>query len=134
MIVRSDPPVGYLSPEMFEESGFTQTISAGSTTYLSGIAPLTASAGGLQAVSPGNMADQITFVLDVLERCLEQEQLGLANVVATTIYVTDIEAYMASAPLLKKRFGDAPPTSTLVEVRRLAHPEQLVEITATAAS
>jgi enamine deaminase RidA (YjgF/YER057c/UK114 family) len=42
-------------------------------------------------------------------------------------------ALMASAEIFAKRFGAAPPSSTWVGVTELAHPDQLVEITATAA-
>lgn len=132
MITRSNPTVGYLDPRVFEEAGFTQTISAtsGRTVYLSGIAPL---AGDFELVAD-DMAGQLGFVLDILERCLQAEQLTWANLVALTIYVTDVDSYVANSEQVKKRFGETRPTSTLVGVSRLAHPRQMVEITATAAA
>jgi enamine deaminase RidA (YjgF/YER057c/UK114 family) len=42
-------------------------------------------------------------------------------------------ALMATADLFAKRFGNAPPSSTWLGTTALAHPDQLVEITATAA-
>jgi 2-iminobutanoate/2-iminopropanoate deaminase len=40
MIERSNPAVGYIAEEVFKPYAFTQTIKAGNTLYLSGIAPL----------------------------------------------------------------------------------------------
>jgi 2-iminobutanoate/2-iminopropanoate deaminase len=131
-ITRSNPEVGYLDHDVFETLGFTQIIRADATVYLSGIAPLTGPVEALQIVSPGDMGGQIAFVLDVLERCLASESLRLEHVVAVTVYVTDIEGLAAEASLLQKRFGSTTPTSTWVEVRKLIHPEQLIELTAIA--
>jgi enamine deaminase RidA (YjgF/YER057c/UK114 family) len=58
---------------------------------------------------------------------------SLDNLVAVTVHATDMPALMASAEIFAKRFGAAPPSSTWVGVTELAHPDQLVEITATAA-
>jgi 2-iminobutanoate/2-iminopropanoate deaminase len=128
-IVRTNPQVGYLDDDVFETLGFTQVIRADRTVYLSGVAPLTGPVADLQIVAPGDMAGQIGFVLDVIERCLAAEGLGWAEFVAVTVYVTDIEALAAQARLIAERFGAFTPTSTWVEVRKLIHPEQLIEIT-----
>jgi len=56
----------------------------------------------------------------------------LANLVAVVVYATDMPALMATADIFAKRFGDAPPSSTWLGTTALAHPDQLVEITATA--
>jgi enamine deaminase RidA (YjgF/YER057c/UK114 family) len=53
--------------------------------------------------------------------------------VAVTVYATDMPALMTTAEYFAKRFGSAPPSSTWVGVTELAHPDQLVEITAIAA-
>jgi 2-iminobutanoate/2-iminopropanoate deaminase len=128
-IVRSNPPVGYLDDDVFETLAFTQVIRADRTVYLSGIAPLMGPVADLQIVAPGDMAGQIGFVLDVLERCLGHEGLGWEELVAVTVYVTDIEALAAEGSMIAQRFGAFTPTSTWVEVRKLIHPEQLIEIT-----
>jgi enamine deaminase RidA (YjgF/YER057c/UK114 family) len=132
MITRTNPDIGYLDQDVFETLGFTQVIRADGTVYLSGIAPLTGKVDGLEIVGAGDMADQISFVLDILERCLTSEGLGFEQLVAVTVYVTDIEALAAQGSLLQKRFGSYTPTSTWVEVRKLIHPEQLIELTAIA--
>lgn len=131
MITRSNPEAGYLDGSVFATLGFAQVVRAGGTVYLSGIAPFT---GGLPftVVGVGSMDEQVSFELDVLERCLDSEGLTLDNLVAVTVYATDMDALAGAAPLLAKRFGAAPPTSTWVGTTGLAHPDQLVEITAVA--
>jgi enamine deaminase RidA (YjgF/YER057c/UK114 family) len=116
----------------FEALGFSQVVRAGSTVYVSGIAPFKGGPPEFEVIGVGSMADQVTFVLDVLERCLDSEGLTLANLVAVTVYATDVGALMSAASLLTARFAPAPPTSTWVGVTELAHPLQLVEITAIA--
>jgi enamine deaminase RidA (YjgF/YER057c/UK114 family) len=51
----------------------------------------------------------------------------LADIVKTTTYVTDIEEFFKHVDVRMEYFG-ALPTSTTVEVRRLAHPDLLVEV------
>lgn len=131
-IVRSNPSVGYLEPDVFATLGFSQVVRAGETVYISGIAPLTGTAEALEIIKPGDMAGQITFVLDILERCLASEGVDLGALVAVTVYATDIDALVAEASLLQARFGEHAPTSTWVEIRKLVHPEQLIELTAVA--
>ncbi len=53
--------------------------------------------------------------------------------VRINVYTTDVERYIREgAPVLITYFGNTKPTSTTVEVRRLVHPDWLVEIEATA--
>jgi len=132
MITRTNPDVGYMDDSVFEAFAFTQIVRADKTIYLSGIAPLTGTADSMQIVGAGDMAAQVTFVLDILERCLENEGVGFEQLVAVTVYATDIGALAAEAPLFAKRFATFAPTSTWVEISKLIHPDQLIEITAIA--
>lgn len=132
MITRTNPDVGYLDQSVFEALGFSQIVRADKTIYLSGIAPLTGTAEHLEAVSSNDMAAQVAFVLDILERRLASEGASLEHLVAVTVYSTDIETLGAEASLFHKCFGDHPPTSTWVEVAKLVHPDQMIEVTAIA--
>jgi len=133
LITRNNPDVGYMDESTFALLGFSQVVRADSTVYYSGIAPFTGAPPEFTVIGTGSMEDQVLFCLDILERCLESENQSLDNLVAVTVYATEMPAMMATAEIFAKRFGAAPPSSTWVGVTELAHPDQLVEITATAA-
>ena len=65
---------------------------------------------------------------------LEDPDMTLGNVVRLNRYTTDVDAMMGCYDILAERFAAAGvrPTSTLVGVTRLAFPELLVELEATA--
>jgi enamine deaminase RidA (YjgF/YER057c/UK114 family) len=133
VITRNNPDVGYMDESTFALLGFSQVVRADGTVYYSGIAPFVGAPPEFTVIGTGSMEDQVLFCLDVLERCLESEMQSLDNLVAVTVYATDMPALMATAEIFAKRFGAAPPSSTWVGVTELAHADQLVEITATAA-
>ncbi len=85
-------------------------------------------------VHPGDMPAQITQTLDNLETVLNNAGLILSDVVRLNYYTTDVDRFMEAAEVLGKRLGEAGcrPASTLLGVTRLAFPELLVEIEATA--
>jgi enamine deaminase RidA (YjgF/YER057c/UK114 family) len=83
---------------------------------------------------PGDLAAQVTLALDNIEAVLQDGGMTLADVVRLNVFTTDVDAMMGAWPALAERFGAAGirPTSTLVGVTRLAFPELMVEIEATA--
>jgi enamine deaminase RidA (YjgF/YER057c/UK114 family) len=85
---------------------------------------------------PGNMAAQISLALDNLEAVLKGGGMSLADIVRLNFYTTDVDAFMQSAEVMGARLGAAGvmPPGTLLGVARLAFPELLIEIEATAAS
>jgi enamine deaminase RidA (YjgF/YER057c/UK114 family) len=84
----------------------------------------------------GDLRRQLQQSLDNLETVLREAGLSLADVVRLDYYTTDIDAFMAAHDVLVERFAAAGcrPASTLLGVSRLAFPELLVEIEATAAA
>ena len=82
----------------------------------------------------GDMEAQALQAVDNIETVLREAGLELADVARMTFYVTDVEAYRAVAPAVGRRLGQAGAryASTLIGVTRLALPELLVEIEATA--
>jgi enamine deaminase RidA (YjgF/YER057c/UK114 family) len=76
----------------------------------------------------------VSLSLDNIERVLQEAGMTLADVVRINVFTTDVDAMMESWEDLAKRFAAAGgrPTSTLVGVTRLAFPELMVEIEATA--
>jgi 2-iminobutanoate/2-iminopropanoate deaminase len=128
----SNPEVGYLDQVVFKKLGFTQNVWAGDTLYLSGIAPFTGGDPEFIVHGIGSMEKQTVFILDILRKLLEAEDLTFANLVALTVYATSATEFFGVAPLLAEAFGDQAPSQTLVGVTELAHPEQRIEITAIA--
>ncbi len=85
-------------------------------------------------VHAGDMSAQITQAIANLETVLAQSRMTLAEVVRLNYYVTDIEAFLAAGETLGGLLSQAGcrPSSTLLGVARLAFPEFLIEIEATA--
>ena len=84
----------------------------------------------------GDMAAQIGLSLDNLEAVLGGAGMDLSNVIRLNIYTTDVDALFEQYGVLVERLsaaGVAPP-GTLLGVSRLAFPELLVELEATAAA
>jgi enamine deaminase RidA (YjgF/YER057c/UK114 family) len=83
----------------------------------------------------GDMRAQVVQALDNLETVLRQAGFGLADVVRLNYYTTDLDAFFAAYDAITSRLSQAGcrPASTLLGVTRLAFPELLVEIEATAA-
>jgi len=82
-------------------------------------------------VGAGDMRAQIRQVGENLKAALAAAGATLNDLVKTTTYVTDIEEFFKHVDVRMEYFG-ALPTSTTVEVRRLAHPDLLVEVEAIA--
>jgi enamine deaminase RidA (YjgF/YER057c/UK114 family) len=88
-----------------------------------------------QPLHEGDMGAQVGQALDNLERVLSEAGFALADVVRLNYYVTDVDAFVAAGEQYGARLAEAGcrPASTLLGVARLALPQLLVEIEATAA-
>jgi enamine deaminase RidA (YjgF/YER057c/UK114 family) len=105
------------------------SVGTGRTIYVSG--QLARDETG-EIVGVGDMAAQIEQVGKNIATCLAAAGATLADLVKTTTYVTDIDLFFKYPEIRARFFGPALPTSTTVEVRRLSHPDFLVEIDAVA--
>ena len=85
-----------------------------------------------EVVGKGDMRAQIRQVGHNLKLALAAAGATLDDVVKTNTYVTDYELYVHNADLRDALLAVLP-TSTTVEVKRLAHPDCLIEIEAIAA-
>ncbi len=85
-----------------------------------------------QIVAPGNMREQIKQVGQNLRAALEEIGASLDDLVKTTTFVTDIDEFFRHSDVRHAFLGAALPASTTVEVRRLSHPDLMVEIEAIA--
>jgi enamine deaminase RidA (YjgF/YER057c/UK114 family) len=83
---------------------------------------------------PGDMRKQVAQALDNLETVLRAAGLSLGDVVRLNYYVTDVDQALGAFDVLGERLAAAGcrPASTLLGVTRLAFPDLMVEIEATA--
>jgi 2-iminobutanoate/2-iminopropanoate deaminase len=79
-------------------------------------------------VGKGDMRAQFRQVCENLAAALAASGASWADVVKTNTYVTDMDGFFKCADIRQEYFGPGFPTSTTLEVRRLAHPDMLVEI------
>lgn len=84
----------------------------------------------------GDMSAQVALALDNLEAVLAGAGMTLADVVRLNIYTTDVDAFFASYGVMAQRLASAgvQPPGTLLGISRLAFPELMVELEATAIS
>jgi enamine deaminase RidA (YjgF/YER057c/UK114 family) len=83
---------------------------------------------------PGDIAAQIKLSLDNLEEVLRGADFSLSDIVRMTIYTTDVDKLIAVYEPVAIRLTEAKcrPAQTLIGVTRLAFPDLMVEIEATA--
>ena len=85
-----------------------------------------------RVVGPGDMAAQLRQVLENIRAVLASVGGRPGDVISLTHYTTDIEAFMACGPIRAEFFTEPYPVTTTVEVRRLYHPDLVIEIAAIA--
>jgi 2-iminobutanoate/2-iminopropanoate deaminase len=83
-------------------------------------------------VGPRDMRAQIKQVGENLRKALAAAGATLDDLVKTTTFVTDIDEFFRHVDVRHDYLGVALPASTTVEVRRLSHPDLMVEIEAVA--
>jgi enamine deaminase RidA (YjgF/YER057c/UK114 family) len=85
-------------------------------------------------VNIGDMAGQINKAVDNLEIVLKQAGFSMSDVVRLNYYTTDVDGFLEAAEVAGRRLAESEchAASTLLGVSRLAFPELLVEIEATA--
>ena len=95
---------------------YSQAIRAGNLVFTSGQIPLDPASG--QMVT-GDLAAETRRVLDNLAAVLAAAGVGFADVVKTTIFLTDMGDFAAVNALYAERFAGAPPARSTVQVARL---------------
>ncbi len=83
-------------------------------------------------VGAGQMYVQARQALANIRAALERAGVSLNEVVRTRMFVTDIGRYAEAARAHREVFSASPPATSMVEVRRLIHPDMMIEIEADA--
>jgi 2-iminobutanoate/2-iminopropanoate deaminase len=99
--------------------------SPGKTIYIAG--QLARDVEG-NIVGPGDMRAQMEQTFKNLDACLKAAGAGWADVVKTNTFVTDYAAFSQCSDVRMRYFSVASPTSTTIQISRLAQPEAMVEI------
>jgi len=117
-----------------EPHGFSQAVNVTGAQQMIFCAGQTSVDDNGNPLHAGDMLAQINRALDNLGEVLELAGLDWPNVVRLNYYVTDINAFMQAGEALAARLHEAgcKPSSTLLGVAALFHPEIIVEIEATA--
>lgn len=104
---------------------YSRAVRVGDTVLQAGTTAIDR-AGNVRGV--GAVVGQVDAIMAIAEWSMGKAGGRLDDVVRSRIYVTDMAVADQAARAIAKRFRDARPASTLVEVRGLARPEQLIEI------
>ena len=118
-----------------DQFGFSQAIEVSGGQRVVYCAGQTSTDEDGKTVAPGDMRAQTEKALDNVETVLREAGLGLENVVRLNYYVTDVDRYLREGgQVVGERLGPlgVQPASTLLGVSRLAFPDLLIEIEATA--
>jgi enamine deaminase RidA (YjgF/YER057c/UK114 family) len=117
-----------------DQFGFSQAIEATGASRVLYCAGQTSTGPDGATLHPDDMRAQGRAAIDNLETVLREAGMTLANVVRLNYYVTDVDRYLTEAAAIGERVAAAgvQPAGTLLGVSRLAFPDLLIEIEATA--
>jgi 2-iminobutanoate/2-iminopropanoate deaminase len=107
---------------------YSQAVKVGNTLYCSGQIPLNPSTG----VIPAGIEAQTRQVLENLKAVLKAGGADFENVVKTTVFLKDMDDFLAMNTIYAEAFTEAPPARSTAQVTRLPK-DVLVEIEAIAA-
>ena len=108
-----------------EAMAYSRAVRVGDVIHVAGTAAID-ELGEIQA--PGDVYGQCVYVLDKIERTLEQAGASLTDVVRTRAFLTDMSQGDAFGRAHKERFDVIRPVSSLIGTTALARPGMLVEI------
>jgi enamine deaminase RidA (YjgF/YER057c/UK114 family) len=115
--------------EWEEKVGYCRALRAGDRVFLTGTAPVDPD-GSVHA--PDDAYAQARRCFEIMRGALEALGATFEHVTRTRMFVTDIDRWDEYGRAHREIFGAHPPTTTMVEVRRLIHPDMLIEIEADA--
>ncbi len=85
-----------------------------------------------ELVGKDNAYAQTKFIIQKIEKVLQQAGASLKDVARTRMFVTDISLWEEYGKAHGEFFKDIRPSASMIEVKALIAPEYLIEIEATA--
>jgi 2-iminobutanoate/2-iminopropanoate deaminase len=108
---------------------YSQAVWAGEILFCAGQIPLEPATGNMV---PGGITEQATRVLENIRGLLKSQGLDFANVVKSTVFLSDMNNFGAMNEVYARYFTKDPPARSTVQVARLPK-DALVEIEVVAA-
>lgn len=109
--------------------GYSRAVRVGPYIHVAGTTGIDAEGN---VVGKGDPYAQSVQALRNIEAALIQAGAGMADVVRTRVFTTDISRWQEIGRAHGEFFRDVRPASTMVEISRLISPDMLVEIEADA--
>ena len=91
-------------------------VEGSQTLYIAGQVPIDPQTGSL--VGDGDIRIQTERVLDSMDAILQAAGMGFQDLVKVGIFLTNFDDFAAVNEIYGKRFGDAPPARTTVQIAR----------------
>ena len=108
--------------------GYSRAVRVGNIIEVAG----TTAMDGDVLVGQGDVYAQTVFIFKKIEKALQEAGAGLADVVRTRMFITDISKWEAAGKAHGDFFKHIKPVATMVEVSNLIDPDLLIEIEVTA--
>ena len=108
--------------------GYSRAVRIGNIIEVAG----TTATEGEEIISPGNAYEQTKYIIQKIERALNEAGATLNDVVRTRMFVTDISKWEEVGKAHGEFFATIKPAATMVEVKALIHIDLVVEIEVTA--
>jgi enamine deaminase RidA (YjgF/YER057c/UK114 family) len=127
------PEVGFFERSVYETFGFCDIVRAGDHLHCGGIVPLRGEVTDIEVVGAGDFRAQYAFVLETLAALFERSGARFPqDVVDVKVMSTDMTLVNQNSDIFTKAFAGTHPALTYIGVAQLFHPEQLIEVSATA--
>ena len=107
-----------------DKVGYSRAVRIGNVIEISG----TTAVNGETVVGKDNLYIQTKFILQKIEKILQEAGAELADVIRTRMYVTDISRWEEAGKAHAEFFLTIKPATTMIEVSQLIDKELLIEI------